>query len=673
MELTDDAKAIDLHVEATSRLVEALAAAESRMQRRINLLSEVVFEVDLAGTIVYLNEAWSRLSGHTTSACIGQPIFDFFMAVDADLLRQEMVGAEGQKTIRQAQLSVKAGAIAWVSIALSPLPGGGFVGVLHDITADKRVQDEVAKLSAVASATDNLVLITDASGLTEWVNDAFTKRTGFDLADMVGKKPGSVLQGPSTDRSTVHRIREAIVDHRSIREELLNYTKTGEPYWVVINLTPIRDEAGTVTRYISVQADTTDRKWFEGQLLQQNAELERGRTQMRQALDAAEAANQAKSAFLANMSHELRTPLTGILGVAGALAQSTLDAKQQDLIHLVSESAKGLEAILSDILDFSKIEAGQLTLEVAPFVPSASLRNIAALMAVRISEKGIDFQVHSDGSLDGTFEGDALRINQILANLLSNAVKFTDSGVIDLSVTVSPAPTEPLGHRLKIVVRDTGIGFDEQVQGRLFDRFEQADASFTRKYGGTGLGLPISSALLTLMGGQIEVASSPGQGSEFTVSIPLQAVKTPEMQTPDFVQPRSLAGLRVLLAEDHPTNQRVVSIILEPQGVDLTIVDDGAKAVEAFINGSFDLVLMDLQMPVMDGLEAIRRIRDVERTEGLRPTLISVLSANVAAEHKRLALESGADGHIGKPFTPATLVGPITDLMRRRSDHSGPH
>ena len=390
---------------------------------------------------------------------------------------------------------------------------------------------------------------------------------------------------------------------------------------------------------------------------------------MRQALDAAEAANQAKSAFLANMSHELRTPLTGILGVAGALAQSALDANQQDLIHLVSESAKGLEAILSDILDFSKIEAGQLTLEVAPFVPSASLRNIAALMAVRIREKGIDFQVHFDGSLDETFEGDALRINQILTNLLSNAVKFTDSGVIDLSVTVSPELTEPLGHRLKIVVRDTGIGFDEQVQERLFDRFEQADASFTRKYGGTGLGLPISSALLTLMGGQIAVASSPGQGSEFTVSIPLQAVKTPKIDSPDIVRPQSLAGLRVLLAEDHPTNQRVVAIILEPQGVDLTIVDDGAKAVEAFINGSFDLVLMDLQMPVMDGLEAIRRIRDVERTEGLRPTLISVLSANVAAEHKRLALEAGADGHIGKPFTPATLVGPITDLMRRRSDH----
>jgi CheY-like chemotaxis protein len=149
----------------------------------------------------------------------------------------------------------------------------------------------------------------------------------------------------------------------------------------------------------------------------------------------------------------------------------------------------------------------------------------------------------------------------------------------------------------------------------------------------------------------------------------LQAVKTPKIDAPDIVRPQSLAGLRVLLAEDHPTNQRVVSIILEPQGVDLTIVDDGAKAVEAFINGSFDLVLMDLQMPVMDGLEAIRRIRDVERTEGLRPTLISVLSANVAAEHKRLALEAGADGHIGKPFTPATLVGPITDLMRRRSDH----
>lgn len=666
MELTDDAKTIDLHVEATSRLVEALAAAESRMQRRINLLSEVVFEVDQAGTIVYLNDAWAGLSGQATAACMGQPIFDFFLAMDADLLRQEMVSADDQRTIRQARLFVKDGPIAWVSIALSPLPDGGFVGVLHDITAEKRIQDDVAMLSAVASATDNLVVITDATGLTVWVNNAFAKRTGYDLADMIGKKPGALLQGPDTDMNTVQRLREAIGDHRSIREELLNYTKSGEPYWVVINLTPIRDGAGAVTRFISVQSDTTDRKWFEGQLLQQNAELERGRIQMRQALDAAEAANQAKSAFLANMSHELRTPLTGILGVAGALAQSALNANQQELIHLVSESAKGLEAILSDILDFSKIEAGQLTLEVAPFTPSVTLRVIADLMAVRIREKGIDFHVSFDGLTDETFEGDALRINQILTNLLSNAVKFTDKGSIDLSVTLRGSQVEPLGHLLTIGVRDTGIGFDEQVRARLFDRFEQADASFTRKYGGTGLGLPISSALATLMGGQIAVSSSRGQGSDFTVSIPLRRVKTVKPRKPDIVQTQSISGLRVLLAEDHPTNQRVVSIILEPQGVELTIVDDGAKAVEAFINGSFDLVLMDLQMPIMDGIEAIRRIREFERIGGHPPSLISALSANVAAEHQRLVTEAGADAHIGKPFTPAALVGQIIDLLARR-------
>lgn len=668
MELINDAKAIDLHVEATSRLVEALAAAESRMQRRINLLSEVVFEVDFAGTIVYLNEAWSGLSGQATTTSIGQPIFDYFLAPDADLLRQAMVSAGGQKTIRRARLLTKGGAVAWVNIALSPLPGGGVVGVLHDITAEQRIQDDVAQLSAVASETDNLVVITDADGLTEWVNDAFIKRTGFSLDDMIGHKPGYLLQGPETDQSAVARIRDAIVDHRSIREELLNYTKAGEPYWVAVAITPIRDEAGIVNRYISVQSDTTDRKWFESQLLKQNAELERSRIEMRRALDAAEAANQAKSAFLANMSHELRTPLTGILGVAGALAQSALNTHQQDLINLVSESAKGLEAILSDILDFSKIEAGQLTLEVASFTPSASLRNVADLMAVRIREKGIDFQVHFEGLMDETFEGDALRINQILTNLLSNAVKFTEKGTIDLSVTLSEASAERFGHCLTIRVSDTGIGFDEQARARLFDRFEQADASFTRKYGGTGLGLPISSALATLMGGQIEASSSLGQGSQFTVSIPLRRVKTAKIRKPDVVPTLSLADLKVLLAEDHLTNQRVVSIILEPQGVDLTIVDNGAKAVEAFITGAFDLVLMDLQMPVMDGLEAIRRIREFEQLQGREPTLITVLSANVAAEHQRLGAESGADGHIGKPFTPSSLVGAIMDLLARRGD-----
>ncbi len=200
---------------------------------------------------------------------------------------------------------------------------------------------------------------------------------------------------------------------------------------------------------------------------------------------------------------------------------------------------------------------------------------------------------------------------------------------------------------------------------RLFDRFEQADASFSRKYGGTGLGLPISANLATLMGGQIEASSILGEGSQFSVSIPLRWVKPPEIRKPDIVETISLAGLKVLLAEDNLINQRVVSIILEPHGVDLAIVDNGAEAVEAFVNGTFDLVLMDLQMPVMDGLEAIRRIRDFERAGGRDPTLISVLSANVAAEDQRRSAESGADGHIGKPFTPATLVGPIVELLDR--------
>ncbi len=665
MELTDDDSDIDLHVEATSRLVEALVAAEGRMQRRINLLSEVVFEVDASGTIVYLNDAWLLLSGQPAAACVGQSIFDYFLDVDAEVLRQEMARELAQKTVRQARLSDKVGRVAWVNVALSHLPAGGFVGVLHDITEEKRIQDEVAKLSAVASATDNLVVITDAAGLTEWVNDAFVRRTGFDLAELVGRKPGALLQGPDSDWAAIQRLREAIVDQRSTQEELLNYTKAGEPYWVIIDLTPIRDAAGRVTRFISVQSDTTDRKWFEDQLLRQNAELEQGRIQMRKAVEAAEAANKAKSVFLANMSHELRTPLTGILGVSGALAQSALNAKQQELINLVSEAAKGLEAILTDILDFSKIESGQITLDLAEFNPSESMRNIANLMSVRIREKGIDFHVHFDDFLHGTFEGDALRINQILTNLLSNAVKFTEKGTISLSVTVTDAPQEPLGHCLRIDVIDTGIGFDAQTRARLFDRFEQADASFSRKYGGTGLGLPISANLATLMGGQIEASSILGEGSQFSVSIPLRWVKPPEIRKPDIVETISLAGLKVLLAEDNLINQRVVSIILEPHGVDLAIVDNGAEAVEAFVNGTFDLVLMDLQMPVMDGLEAIRRIRDFERAGGRDPTLISVLSANVAAEDQRRSAESGADGHIGKPFTPATLVGPIVELLDR--------
>ena len=659
MEPTDNENAIDLHVEATSRLVEALVASESRMQRRIKLLSEVVFEIDLAGTIVYLNDAWLGLSGQTAAACIGKSILDHFLDVDAKLLRQEMGNANAQGSIRGARIHGKGGHIAWVDVALSTLPGGGFVGVLHDITEVKRTQDEVAKLSVVASATDNLVVISDAAGLTEWVNDAFVNRTGFALADVVGKKPGTVLQGPYTDKSAIHRLRGAIAEHRSIQEEILNYTKAGEAYWVIIHITPIFDGAGEVVRYISVQSDTTDRKRFENQLLEQNAELEKGRIQMREALEAAEAANKSKSLFLANMSHELRTPLNGILGMTQSLSRERFDPKHREQLDVIRASGEALLAILNDVLDLSKIEAGKMDIEDIEFDLAKLVDALQVQFAHLAAAKEIALSVEIRGA-QGVYRGDPTRIRQILTNLMSNALKFTELGGLALSI-------ERREGGLIFTVADTGVGMSPSELDKLFLNFSQADPSTTRRYGGTGLGLSICRQLVEMMGGHIAVKSQVGVGSTFTVDLPLVwvAPSRGSVAIEDAVvdEPAPSGHWRVLAAEDNNINRRVLRTLLNQVGIEPTFAQNGRETVEAWRTGLFDLILMDIQMPELDGVEATRIIRQLETDRACVHTPIIAVTANVMAHQVELYKAAGMDGFIAKPIHVRDLSACLTKFL----------
>ncbi|WP_372785879.1 ATP-binding protein [Phenylobacterium sp.] len=406
------------------------------------------------------------------------------------------------------------------------------------------------------------------------------------------------------------------------------------------------DEIGELARALSAERACSQEltTGLEDRVRERTAELDR--------------ANQAKSSFLATMSHELRTPLNGVVALSHLLAARQTTAEDKEMAALIISSGRLLEQVLTDILDFSKIEAGQLALDPAGFDLNICVRRVAELHRASAEAKGLTLRWQVDEAAAGGALGDELRITQVLSNFLSNAVKFTEQGEISLEVSRDDAG-------VLFAVRDSGIGFSEEVGQRLFNRFEQADVSITRRFGGTGLGLAICASLTALMGGRAWAESKPGAGSVFFAHLPLPAADLAAVEADtDSDRPDDLlAGCRVLLAEDHPVNQRVVSLILEPMGVELTIVGDGGEAIEAEAAGRYDVILMDLHMPEVDGLTAIRAIRSAEAARGSSPTPIVALTADALAEHVVATRDAGADFHLAKPIRPDALVEILAEIQ----------
>jgi signal transduction histidine kinase len=379
--------------------------------------------------------------------------------------------------------------------------------------------------------------------------------------------------------------------------------------------------------------------------------------ELRRAVKQAQASTRAKSDFLANMSHEIRTPLNGILGMASVLAQGATDPRQQQMVRTIVDSAVALERLLSDALDLSRVEAGKLEVRREAFDLAEVVERSSALFEATATAKGLAFETHMEPAARGTVMGDPLRLQQILTNLISNAVKFTAAGSV--SVRVSRSPDRPV---LTFQVSDTGIGFEPSRAAQLFSRFEQADGSIAQRFGGSGLGLAISRHLADLMGGVLVATSEPQRGSVFTLTIPMDsAASEPAASAP----PAPVDGqrARVLVADDHAANRRVVELMLAQTGVDLVLVGDGAQALEAVAAGAFDVILMDVQMPVLDGLSAIRAIRAREAEQNLPRTPVMALSAHAMDEHVQMSLAAGADRHLTKPLQARTLIEAVGEAL----------
>jgi signal transduction histidine kinase/CheY-like chemotaxis protein len=427
----------------------------------------------------------------------------------------------------------------------------------------------------------------------------------------------------------------------------------------LVPFTDRTDEIGRMARALEVfRGNAIERRLAEEALTRRSEELAILNQDLRKARDVADTANRIKSEFLASMSHEIRTPMNGVIGMVHMLKNTPLNADQQEKLLTLESSARGLLSILNDILDISKIEAGRLDLNLAPFAVADMIDDLVALWRPSAISKRLDLTYEIAPHVPKALYGDSARIAQVLANFLGNAVKFTHKGGILVKVDAAPVGNKKWD--LEVVVHDTGIGIEKDVQSRLFQKFTQADASMTRRYGGTGLGLAICRELMQLMGGSVGVNSQPGQGSDFWMHLELdEADMVPEAASQFRSKDQALLDnpgarhLRLLVAEDNLINQKVICAMLEAVGHETEIASDGVEAVVAVQRGDFDAILMDVQMPNMDGIMATREIRNLGGDYKTLP--IIALTANAMAGDRERYLSAGMTAYVSKPIDAKLL------------------
>jgi len=476
---------------------------------------------------------------------------------------------------------------------------------------------------------------------------------GYERHEIVGLDVGDMSSGehPYTLAANLELHKDVVLGDTRVLEWHCK-TKDGRLFWAEVcsRTTQFGDAPAT----LALVRDITHRKAAEREL----ARLK----------DVAEQANQAKSAFLAMMSHEIRTPLNGLIGMNALLLETKLESDQRKLAETVRESADALLTILDDVLDISKMEANKIDLEDVRFDPGSLVRKAVELLASRASQKGLGLTAEVFADEGATFRGDPARLRQILLNLISNALKFTERGRVD--VVVHATCLEGERGRLRFEIRDTGIGICDEAKAKLFAPFVQADASITRRFGGTGLGLSICKKLVELMGGRIGVADREGGGAVFWFEIALARAEPIPVTPGDFVEApldRASEGApsRILLAEDNSINVEVARLILEGAGHEVDVARDGMEAIEAVARRGYDLILMDMQMPRLDGLTATREIRSRE-SEGRRVPIVA-MTANAMASDQRRCLDAGMDDYVTKPITPDRLRAAVARWTKEAS------
>ncbi|MER0442857.1 PAS domain S-box protein [Emticicia sp. W12TSBA100-4] len=787
-----DEKGKTIRYVSISQNISKQKISENKLQQFFNISQDYLCVVNTAGFFETLSPTFSRELGFSDEELTSKPFLHFVHDDDIHSSQKEIDKlAQGIYTIHfEARFKCKGGddykLLSWNASHDKEM--GLLYAIARDITLSKKINEENKRLSLVAKGTDNIILMTDKYRRIEWVNEPFVTLTGYSLEEVIGKKPGKILQYEETDKNTILQIKEALNKRTSFKGEIKNRSKSGRKYWLEISISPIFNDNNELINFIAIESDITEKKRkdlnianlmasqnaiFNGvsysviftdingiikrinkvgldllgytaeelinkmtpadfhdpdEIAKRAAELtiELGREvtpgldvfvakikendsadshewtyisksgrripvwlsftcirntdgnilgylgvaedytikkqaelDLINAKNLAEQAVYAKDSFLANMSHEIRTPLNAIIGFTELITQSNLDPTQREFVSNIQIAGDNLLLIINDILDLSKIESGQLVIESYPFNIKATLKHIYDLLKVKAAKNNLDFSLLLDADLPELVVGDRGRLNQIMMNLAGNAIKFTEDGEVTMSVKKIDETDSHV--MLKFSVKDTGIGIPAEKLLVIFDRFTQAEASTTRKFGGTGLGLNIVKQLVELQNGQIQVKSRLGQGSDFYFSLTFQKVESSFKDTiiENSSNKKSIRKLSILLCEDNELNQRLAKSVIQKFGFDLDIAFNGEEGIKLLSKNQYDLILMDLQMPVKDGYQATIHIRNVLK---LDIPIIAMTAHSLVGEQQK-CFDIGMNAYVAKPFKQQDLLNKIHSVV----------